>query len=99
MSAGDVLAALEQMEAWLADPGWEPEPEALAQWNVGFQAAMAKAKASEGLSELVPRAHALGRRLETRIAGLVQVQDKVRAELEALECGNRALKGYGASIR
>lgn len=99
MSDGQVRAAIEQMEAWIADPAWEPDPEALAQWNAEFQSAMAGAEKAEGWLGLVGRARAAGQQLEVRTMQLAQLRDGVRAELDAMECGNRALKGYGASAR
>ncbi len=99
MSDSRVRAALEQMEAWLVDPAWDPDPEALAQWNVGFQVALAQAEKAPGWPDLMDRAHAAGQYLEARSAMLAQEQDKVRAELEIHERGTRALKGYGASAR
>ena len=43
MSDDRVRAAIEQMEAWLADLTWQPDPEVLAQWNAELQAALAQA--------------------------------------------------------
>lgn len=94
-----VRAAIEQMEAWLADPAWAPDSEALSQWNADFQAALAQAEKATGWPDLVGRAHAAGQLLEARIVGVALERDRVRAELVAQERGNRALKGYGASTR
>ena len=99
MSDARVLAAIEQMEAWLGDPNWEPDPEALSQWNADFQAALAQAEKASGWPDLVSRAHATGQLLEARIAVVAEERDQVRAELAAQERGNRALRGYGASTR
>jgi hypothetical protein len=97
MSAGRVRAAIEQMEAWLADPEWEPDPEALAQWNAEFQAALSEPGKGPGWAELMARAQVTGRLLGARLAGVVAARDQVRAELEAQVRGNRALKGYRSS--
>jgi hypothetical protein len=99
MSEGQIRAAIEQMEAWLADPAWEPDPAALAQWNAEFQAALAKAEKSPDWPELIGRAHAAGQLLEARTELAVKELEQVRAELTAHERGNRALRGYGASTR
>jgi hypothetical protein len=99
MSDGKVRAAIEQMEAWMADPAWSPDAAALARWNAGFLAAMAEAGKSAGWADLMARAHAAGRELEARTARMAQTQEGVRAELKAQERGNRALRGYGASAR
>jgi hypothetical protein len=99
MSEGQVRATIEQMEAWLADPSWEPDAEALARWNAEFQGAMAQKGQGPGWLDLVARAHAAGLLLEARIAVMTAAQDQVRAELEAQVRGNRALKGYGAGRR
>jgi flagellar hook-associated protein FlgK len=99
MSDRLVRVAIEQMEAWIADPAWEPDPDRLAQWNAEFTAAMAGAEKAEGWPQLLARAHALGAQLEDRVIRLAQLRDDVRAELDALECGTRALRGYGASTR
>jgi hypothetical protein len=99
MSAQEICAALEQMEAWIADPAWDPDPVELARWNTRLLAAKAEAETEAGWPELVARAHALGQPIETRLRHLAQVRDEIRAELEALECGNRAIRSYGASTR
>lgn len=99
MSDARVRAAIEQMEAWLADSAWEPDPEALLRWNTEFQAALAQAEKDPGWPELIGRAHAAGELLNARAAALEAERDLVRAELEAQERGNRALRGYGASTR
>jgi hypothetical protein len=94
-----VRAAIEQMEAWLADASWEPNADTLAQWDTGFQAALAEAEKASGWSELRDRAHAAGHQLEARRVVLAGALDQVRRELEVHERGIRALKGYGASTR
>lgn len=99
MSVQDIRAVLEQMEAWIADPNWEPDPDELALWNTNLQAAKAHAQGDEKWSDLVASAHALARPLEVRLGQLTLRRDEVRAELESLESGKRAIKGYGASIR
>lgn len=99
MSDGRVQAAIEQMEAWVADLDWEPDPEALDRWNAGLQQALAQAEKAAGWPDLVERAHAASRVLDARIAVLIEEREQVRIELVAQERGNRALKGYGASTR
>ncbi|NWJ41143.1 MAG: hypothetical protein HXX12_09255 [Geothrix sp.] len=99
MSDARVRAAIEEMEAWLADPAWEPEAEALARWDAEFRAAMAQAERAEGWPALAGRAHAAGKLLEARIPVAVEALNRVRAELETQAQGNRALKGYGAGVR
>jgi hypothetical protein len=99
MSDLRVRAAIEQMEAWLADPNWKPDPEALAQWNAAFQAALAQAEKAPGWPDLIGRAHVAGQLLEARSVVVAEARDQVRAELEAQERGTRALKGYGANTR
>jgi hypothetical protein len=70
MSEGRVRATIEQMEAWLADPGWEPDAEALARWNAEFQGALAQKGKGPGWLDLVARAHAQVRvELETQVRG------------------------------
>jgi len=99
MSDGHVGMAIMQMEAWLADPTWEADPEALLQWNAEFQAALGRAEKGPGWTGLITRAHAAGRELEVRIAAITAERDQVKAVLEGQALGNRALKGYGASSR
>ncbi len=94
MSAGRVRAAIEQMEAWLADPAWEPDPEALVQWNTEFQGALAQTGKGPDWPALATRAHAAGKLMEARLAVVSAERDQVRAELEAQVRGDRALKGY-----
>lgn len=99
MSDHRVRAALEQLEGWMVDPTWEPDPEQLRAWNAEYQAVLAQAEKGAGWPELVARAHLLGQQLEVRLAQLTRVRDAVRAELDAQERGSRALLGYGASTR
>ncbi len=99
MSDHEVRAAIDRMEAWVGDAGWDPDPAVLEAWNREYQAALATAEKNPGWIELVARAHELGRRLELRLADLTRLRDEVRAELDVQGRGNRALAGYGASIR
>ena len=99
MSDARVRAAIEQMEAWVADLTWEPDSEALDRWNTEFQMALAQTDKASGWSDLVDRAHTASRALDARIVLLTEERDQVRIQLVAQERGNRALKGYGASTR
>jgi hypothetical protein len=97
MSDAQVRAAIDQMEAWLGDSNWEPDAEALARWNAEFQKALVRAEKAPGWPDLIARAHAAGQLLEARAAVVAEARDQVRAEIETLGRGNRALKGYGTS--
>jgi len=99
MNDAGVRAAIEQMEAWLSDADWKPDPDALAQWDIEFQAALSQAEKAPGWSELMDRAHSAGHQLEARRRALADALDQVRRELEARERGTRALKGYQGSTR
>ena len=99
MSNMQVCAAVEQMEAWLTNSAWEPDADALAQWNAGLQRALATAEHGPGWAELAERAHAAGRLLEARSAEVAVVRDRIKAELDSQGRGTRALRGYGASAR
>lgn len=99
MSDLRVRAAVEQMEAWLKDPAWQPDPEALAQWDAEFHAAVSKADKGEGWPELVERAHEAGRCLEGRSEAVAVELVLMKAKLQVQDQGHRALKGYGASSR
>lgn len=99
MSDALVRAAIERMEAWLSDPNWEPDPEALTQWDAGFQAALAQAEKATGWPDLTARAHAAGRLLEIRLSAAEEERDRIRVELDRHGRGNRALKGYGSNTR
>lgn len=99
MSLVELRASIEQMEAWLSDPCWEPEPERLAQWNVEFQAAARPAEKGEEWQALVARAHEVGRQVEVRILSLTEKLTETKAELSVQARGSRALKGYEASTR
>ncbi|MFZ1374990.1 MAG: hypothetical protein WAS25_00180 [Geothrix sp.] len=99
MSDGRVRVAIEQMEAWLDDPAWEPDADALAAWDAEFRASLAGAERGEGWPGLADRSHAAGKRLEARLSEVEQALNQVRGELEAQSRGNRALRGYGAGAR
>jgi len=99
MNDGGLRASLEQMEVWVADPSWEPDPKLLARWDTDFQVALARAERGPDWQDLMARAHAAGRQLEGRTLKFAQLRDQVKAELDAQERGNRALMGYRASIR
>jgi len=99
MSDREVRAAIEQMEAWLGDPSWEPDPLQLEDWNLYFQGAMARAEKAAGWHDLMTRAHILGPRLEALTAGFIRQRDALKIELELQGNGARALKGYGAGLR
>jgi hypothetical protein len=96
MSDVRVRAAIKQMEAWLADLTWEPDPEALALWNADFLEALAQAEKAPGWPDLIARAHTAGQLLEARAAVAVEELNRVKDELAAQERGTRALKGYAA---
>ena len=97
MSDQLVRAAVEQMEAWLTTPAWQPDSESLAQWNATFQGALARAEKGPGWADLVARGRAVSLCLDIRTEQLVHERDAVKAELDAQERGHRALRGYGAS--
>jgi hypothetical protein len=99
MSDGGLRASIEQMEAWVANPSWDPDPEALARWDAEFQSALVRAEKGPDWPDLMARAHAVGHRLQARTVRFAQVRDELRAQLDAQERGNRALKGYRASVR
>jgi len=99
MSDDAVLSVIDQMESWIEDSTWSPDPEALAQWNAAFQEAMASADRGPGWGKLIERAHAVGERLEARMVPFIQQRDDLKAELDAQGRGNRALRGYGAGLR
>ncbi len=99
MSDARVRAAVEQMEAWLNEPAWEPDPDALARWDSEFRSALAVAEKGESWLALAERAHAAGRRLEAKSEEMSEVLARIKGELEAQERGSRALRGYGASSR
>ena len=99
MSDDRVRLAIEQMEAWLADSTWEPDPDALAQWNAEFNSALAQAEKAADWSELRARSHAAGHQMEVRMAVFAEAKERLRIALERQEVGHRAMKGYGATAR
>jgi len=99
MSDGAVQAAIQAMEAWLADPDSALDGTALEAWNRDFRAAMAGAEKGPGWQELVARAHRLAEQVEGRRRAVEAQRDAIRLELEQQAQGGRALKGYGASAR
>ena len=98
MSDSQVRRSIEQMEAWLDDPSWEPEATALSAWQDAFDAAAAGAERSEDWPALVQRAHEVGRRLDLRAQEVAAEAERLRLRLESQDRGVRALKGYGSMI-
>ncbi|MFN7959478.1 MAG: hypothetical protein U0P46_14280 [Holophagaceae bacterium] len=99
MSDVRVREAVEQMEAWLEDPAWQPDLETLTRWEDAFRVAVAQAEKNLGWPELVQRAHEAGRRLDERSEAMAAELGQLKVRLQAQDQGNRALKGYGASSR
>ncbi|WLT31808.1 hypothetical protein [Geothrix sp. PMB-07] len=87
------------MEAWLDSPEWVPEAQFLAEWKAGFDAALTQAEKAPGWPDMMIRAHAAGERLLERSLVLEKELNRLRLEIQAQERGNRALKGYGATVR
>lgn len=99
MSDQEVRRSLERMAAWLAEPAWMPEAQALADWDRDLRAAAATAEHGPGWAELVEQAAQLSQRLAARRAPLEARLGELRAELYAQGKGGRALKGYRAITR
>ncbi len=99
MSNEGLRASIEQMEAWVADPSWVPEADALARWHTDFQAALSQAEKGHDWADLMAKAHAVGQQLDSLAVRFAGFRDEMKAELEAYERGDRALKGYRASAR
>jgi hypothetical protein len=98
MSDLQLQAVIGQMETWLADPGWDPDPEAMTLWNQQFEAAVATAERGPGWAALVRRAHELGARVEVRTQPMVMKLQELQGELAAQAKGSRALKGYRSGL-
>lgn len=98
MSTFAVQQALDQMEAWLADPEWDPDPDALAVWDEGFKSAMKETEGAPDRVPLIERSHRLGKALEARTSRFVEIRDALRVELDAQNLGNRALRGYQSTF-
>lgn len=99
MSDARVLALIERMEGWITDSELPVSPELLEEWNRGFSEALAAAERGPGWEQLVIRAHALGERVQCRATILGQERDLLKVELKTQAAGDRALKGYGATVR
>lgn len=97
MSDPRVEAAIQQMEAWLDDPSWIPEAEALARWDEAFQSAAAEAERGDGWEALRARAHDAGRRLFHRSEALATELIQLKTKSQIQDQGSRALRGYGAA--
>ena len=99
MSDAEVCAAIEALEAWVADAAAPLEPAFLADWNGRFQAAVATAERGAGWEGLLARAHRLAGQVALRQAAAEEQREAIRTELRQQEQGSRALRGYGASTR
>lgn len=98
MSDALVQAHLDQLEGWLAEPGWIPDPTAMDAWNAGFLAAAREAERGPGWGDLVARAHALNGRVEAHVASLSQALTALRAELQAHGKADTAMKAYRPNL-
>lgn len=98
MSSAGLRAALEAMEAWVADPAWDPDPEALAVWQADFTCALAEAERGADWPGLQARAHAAGHDLERHIDRMIRLREGMRAELGLQDQGSRALRAYGSAV-
>lgn len=99
MSDAKIREALDRMDAWLSDPSREIDIAELTEWNEAYVLAVEGAERGPEWPILVVRAHALGERLNDRLAPLIRERDALRVELTAFAQGNRALKGYETHAR
>jgi hypothetical protein len=97
MSDVSVAEALEALERELAT-GVVPEARVLAEWRARFDEAAESADRGPEWPALVARAHALAAQVDRMALALTQRRDEIRRELERQAAGNRALKGYGATL-
>jgi hypothetical protein len=98
MSDREVQQALDVFEAWVSDPAWEPDAEALATWEAGFKAVVATAERGAGWADLIERAHALGAQMEQRTEPYALQLAELHKALQAQELGRRALRGYAKDL-
>lgn len=94
MSDAQVQAHLDQLERWLSDPGWIPDPSAMALWDAGFHAALATAERGSGWEPLVLQGRALNERLKAHASGLALAMEEIRLELQQQASASQALKAY-----
>ncbi|OGQ57701.1 MAG: hypothetical protein A3J24_04690 [Deltaproteobacteria bacterium RIFCSPLOWO2_02_FULL_53_8] len=99
MSNAKIREALDRMEGWLSVPSREMDIAELTEWNETYLSAVAGAERGPEWPDLVVRAHALGERLNARMASVIRERDALKTELESFARGNRALKGYGTHAR
>lgn len=95
MSDEDVRSALDAVEKLLR--GDSIDPENLAAWQRGFEAALSTATRGVEWSDIVARAHALSKQLDAAANLLSAQRDVLRKELGLQSQGARALKGYRPS--
>ena len=91
MSATELERLLIQMEAWLADPDWEPDAPPLAEWVREVQAARASAEGAAAWPRLDARRRALALRLEEAVGMMEQDLHERRASWTR---GAQALRAY-----
>jgi hypothetical protein len=82
------------MEAWLAEPAWEPQADALRDWNAAFTRAKRHAARTGGWPAHADRARALGQRLQGLMEGVQARREALRHQLDAGVRGRRALVAY-----
>jgi hypothetical protein len=93
MSDQEVCRALDAMEQMLRD-GSVTVTAVLKPWQERYDAAMASAHRGPGWAEIAERAHYLGRRVDSVLAGALADRDAIQKELRLMAMGRRALKGY-----
>ncbi|MCL1893896.1 MAG: hypothetical protein FWG02_06655 [Holophagaceae bacterium] len=76
-----------------------PDSDFVAEWNKKFNEAVAVADRGQGWEEIVERAHALSKVIQTRVGTLSYEFEQLRSELNLQATGQRALKGYSSGTR
>lgn len=90
-----MVAALEALELLLREGSVEPE--AMAAWRQGFDAALATAERGAGWADTTARARALAGQLDGAIKILADQRDDLRKGMDLQAQGVRALRGYRPS--
>jgi len=94
MSDARVMATLDDLESLLASMTDDPDPRAIAAWQISFKEALAGAERGPQWPVIVSRAQNLAKCLDLKVNRLTAIRGLIKQELLNRAKGTRALSAY-----